>query len=119
MRKNKSYWKRPQCSKHKILCIGSKWENLSECYSKLRYDKKNRPDNSKLGKHFHKIHIINDNLNVTILQNNIKTAAGLRYHEDEWIGKLKALAPHGLNTETGDNAKIDVKFFLIQQQILS
>ena len=27
------------------------------------------------------------------------------YHEDEWICKLKTLAPHGLNTEIGDCAK--------------
>ena len=40
-------------------------------------------------KHFHENHNINDDLNVTILQNNIKTAAARRYHEDKWIYKLK------------------------------
>ena len=53
------------------------------------------------------IHNINDNLRVTILQNNIKTAAAPRYHKDKWICRhyLKTLAPHGLNTEIVDNAK--------------
>ena len=42
---------------------------------------KNLPDNSEHAKHFHESHKIND-LNVTILQNNIKTAAAQMYHED-------------------------------------
>ena len=50
-------------------------------------------------------------LNVTILQNNIKTAAARRYHEDKWICKLKTLAPHGLNTEIGDYAKEMYNFY--------
>ena len=33
------------------------------------------PDNSEIEKHFHESHNMNDNLNVTILQNDIKTAA--------------------------------------------
>ena len=40
-------------------------------------------------------------LHVTILQNNIKTVAAKRYHEDKGISKLKILAAHGLNTEIG------------------
>ena len=44
-------------------------------------------------------HNLNNDLHVTILQNNIKTAATRSYHENKWICKLKALAPHGLNTE--------------------
>ena len=27
------------------------------------------------------------------------------YHENKWICKLKALAPHGLNIEIGDYTK--------------
>ena len=50
-------------------------------------------------KKFNESHNLNNDLNVTILQNNIKTAATRSYHDDKWICKLKALAPHGLNTE--------------------
>ena len=49
---------------------------------------KNRPDNSELAKHFHENHNLNDDLNVTILESNIKTATARRYHEDKWICKL-------------------------------
>ena len=88
----------PQCSKDKVLYIRHTGEQLSERFSKHRYDIKNRPDNSELAKHFNEIHNLNNDINVTILQNNIKAAAARRYHEGKWICKLKALAPHGLNT---------------------
>ena len=94
-----------QCSKHKVLYIGHTGEQLSEHFSKHRYDSKNRPDNSELAKHFLENQNLIDDLNVTILQNNIKTAAARRYHEDKWICKLKTLAPNDLNTEIGDYAK--------------
>ena len=100
-----------QCSKLKVLYIGNTGEQLSERFSKHRYDIKNRPDNSELAKHFHESHNLNNDLNVTILQNNIKTAAARRYHEDKWICKLKTLAPHGLNTEIGDYAKEMYNFY--------
>ena len=68
------------------------------------YGIKNRPGNSELAKHFHDSHDLNDDLNVTILENNIKTASARRFHEDKWICKLKTVAPNGLNTEIGDYA---------------
>ena len=86
-------------------------EHLSERFSRHRYDIKNRSDNSKLAKHFHECRNLIDDFNVTILQNNIKTAAARRYHEDKWICKLKTLAPHGLNTEIGDYAKEIYNFY--------
>ena len=52
-------------------------------FSKHRYDIKKKPDNSELAKHFHENHNLSDDLNVTILENNIKTAAARRYHEDK------------------------------------
>ena len=70
-----------QCSKRKVLYIGHTREQLSERFSKHRYNIKNRSDNSELARHFHENHNLNDSLNVTILQNNIKTAAARRYHE--------------------------------------
>ena len=60
---------------------------------------------ASLKKHFHESHNLNDDLDLSILQNNIKTTATRRYHQDKWICKLKTLAPHGLNTETSDYAK--------------
>ena len=72
---------------------------------------KNRPDNSELAKHFHENHNLSDDLYVTILENNIKTEAAQRYHEDKWICKLKTLAPNGLNTEIGDYAKEMYNFY--------
>ena len=66
---------------------------------------------AKLQKNFHESDNINDDLNVTILQNNIKTAAARRSHEDKWICKLNILAPHGLKTEIGDYAKEIYNFY--------
>ena len=60
---------------------------------------------ASLKNNFHESHNLNDDLDLTILQNNIKTAAARRYHQDKWICKLKTLAPHVLNTETSDYAK--------------
>ena len=94
-----------QCTKYKELNIRHAGEQLSERFSKHRHDIKNRPNNSELAKYYHEFHNLNNDLNKTILQNNIKTAAARRYHEDKLICKLKTLAPHGLNTEIGDYAK--------------
>ena len=80
-------------------------EVLSEYFSKHRYDIKSRPDNSKLAKQFQDNHDINDNLNVTILQNNIKNAAAQKYHEGKWVCRPKPLALDRLNIEAGDCAK--------------
>ena len=64
-----------------------------------------------LQKNFHESHNLNDDLNVTILQNNIKTAVARRYFEDKWICKLKTLAPDVLNIEIGDYAKEMYNFY--------
>ena len=64
-----------ECFKDKVWYIEHTEEQLSECFFKHRYDINNMPDNSEFEKHFHESHNMNDNLNVTILQNNIKTAA--------------------------------------------
>ena len=98
-------------SEHKILYTRHTGEQLSELISKHRYDTKNRPDNNELAKHLHESRNINDNLNVTILQKNIKTAAAQRYHEDKSICKLKTLVPHDFNTEIADYAKKTYNFY--------
>ena len=94
-----------QSSKHKALYIGHIGEQLSERFSKQRYDIKNWPDNSELAEHFYKSHKINYNLNVTILQDNIKTATAGSYHGEKWICRLKTLTPQGLNIKIYDYAK--------------
>ena len=106
-----------QCFKHKILYIGHTGEQLSERFSKDHYGIKNRPENSELVKHFHKSHNLNDNLNVNILQNNIKTVAARRYHKDTLNCKLKTLALHGLNIEIGDYVKEMYNFYLLSNEL--
>ena len=100
-----------QCFKHKVLYIGHTGEQLPEHFSKHRYYIKNRPDDSELAKYFKENHNLKDDLNVTILQNNSKTAAARRYHEDKWIFKQKPLALHGINTEFGDYVKEMYNFY--------
>ena len=70
----------------KDLHVGPLDEN---CQQRLFKCHKNKLDKSKLTKNFHKSYSINDNLNVTILKNNIKTAGAWRYNEDKWIFRLK------------------------------
>ena len=72
---------------------------------------KNRPENRKLAENFHESFNLIDDLNVTILQNSIETAAARRYHQNKWICKLKTLAPHDLNVEIGDCAKEMYSFY--------
>ena len=55
-----------QRSQQKVLCIGHTGEQLSERFSKHRYDIKNRPKNSELGKNFDESVNLNDDLNGTI-----------------------------------------------------
>ena len=100
-----------QCSKHKVLYIGHTGEQLLAHFSKHHHDTKNRPDKSGVAKYFHESDNLTDDLNVTILQNNIKTATARRYHQDKLICKLKILALHGLNTDIGDYAKEMCKFY--------
>ena len=93
------------------MYIGHIGEQLSERFSKQRYDIKNWPDNSELAKHFYKSHKINYNLNVTILQDNIKTATAGSYHGEKWICRLKTLTPHALNIKIYDHAKEMYNFY--------
>ena len=72
-----------------FMYIGDTGEQLSERFSKHRLDIKSKSDNSELAKKFQESHNINDNPNATILKNNIKIQAARRYHENEWICKLK------------------------------
>ena len=87
-----------------MLYIGYIGEQLSGRFSKHLYNIKNRLHNSELANHFHESHNINDELNVTILQDNITTAAARRCHEGKCICRLKTLAPHDLHAEIGDYA---------------
>ena len=94
-----------------MLYTGNIGEQVLESFSKHCYDIKNRPGNSQLAKNFLENYNINDNLNVTILQYNIKIAAARRDHEEKWVCKIKTLVLHGLNTEIGDYAKEMYNFY--------
>ena len=66
-----------QCSKQSFVY----WTNRRttvRALSKHRYNIKNKLENSELAKYFHQSHNTNGKLEVTILQNNIKTAAAQR-----------------------------------------
>lgn len=67
-----------QCSKYKAAHIGHAGKKLPQCLSKHRYNIKNRSDISEL-LNMQDNHDINDNPNVTMLQNNIKNAAAQRF----------------------------------------
>ena len=84
------------------MYIGYTAEPLPYCFSKHCYNIKNRPENSRLATHFHENYNINDNIDIKVLQNNIKIAVVPRYHEDKWIYRLNPLAQRGLDTEIGE-----------------
>ena len=86
--------------------------NFQGAWPNIATTSKNRPDNSH-----DESHNLNDDLNLTILQKNIKAAATRRYHENKWIYKLKTLAPHCLNTEIGDYAKEMCNFYQFSNEL--
>ena len=89
-----------QFYKHKFLYIRHTEEKFSERFSK--HATKLKTGHTKM---------INDNLNVTILSNNIKAAFARRYHEDKRICKLKTSALHGFNTQISDYTKEMYNFY--------
>ena len=94
------------CTKHNQIYVGQTGEQLSDRFSKHRYDIKNRPNNSELAGHFHKDHDLDTDLRVTILQ-QLENDNSLErtYHEDRWICRLQTLAPNGINQDTNGYAK--------------
>ena len=60
-----------------ILCIGHTGEQLSERFSKHRCDINNTSYDIELAKHFHECHNVNDDLNVTFLQNKLQPHKGV------------------------------------------
>ena len=84
---------------------------------KHHYDIKDQSDKSELAKYFRKSHNINGNLNVTILQNNIKTSGAQRYLENKQICGLKTLALHCLNTEISNYAQEIYSFYLFSNKV--
>ena len=88
--------------KHKLLCIR---------HTRDHYNINNRADNRELAKYLHESHNLNDDLNVSMLQNNRKAATRQMYHKVKLIHKLKTLVPHVLNTEIGDYTKEMCNFY--------
>ena len=92
LKKYVSLWSFYFCSSNGWSKINSirTWSSLNEellseitplLSLKFEHDIKNRPGNSKFAKRFHESYNLIDDLNVTILQNNIEIVAALRYHE--------------------------------------
>ena len=93
------------------MYIGRTREQLSEHFSKHCNDIQNRSENTQFAKRFHQSRNVNDDLNATILQNNIRTSAAGRYPEDKLMCRLKTLAQYTLNTETDDYTKEIYNFY--------
>ena len=94
-----------RCTKHDLIYVGYTSEQLSDRFSKHRYDVKRRPDNSELASHFHADHKEED-MEVLILQSNIASnTQTLEFHEDKWICTLQTLQPTGINKDVHQYAK--------------
>ena len=90
-----------RCKKHNKLYIGKTSETIATRFSKHKYDIQKRPSNNELASHFHTDHTINEDLDVLILEKDIKNSHELSFKEDTWICRLQTLQPNGLNVEHG------------------
>jgi len=89
-----------RCKIHDVIYIGHTGEELSQRFSKHRYDAKKRPDNNELAKHVSKYnHDFDKDIDITILKNNIKTAPEREIMEDKLICLLGACRPNGLSVD--------------------
>ena len=74
-------------------------------FSKHRYDYKERPQNSELAEHFFKDHDFEKDMEIYILQDNIKDVNQRKHLEDRWMCKLQTQHPTGLNKDCGSYLK--------------
>jgi len=89
-----------RCKIHDLIYIGHTWEELSQRFSKHRYDAKKRPDNNELAKHIAKYyHDFDKDVDVTILKLNVKTAPEREIVEDKFICTLGTRSPNSLNVD--------------------
>ena len=89
-----------RCKKHDLIYIGHTGRELSNRFSKHRYDAKKRPDNCELAKHIHKHrHNFEKDIDIVILQDQAKSVAERELLEDKFICRLGTRTPNGLNTD--------------------
>ena len=89
-----------RCKIHGSLYIGQTGDSLQKRFSKHRYDAKKRPGNNELATHIAKYnHDSENDIDVMILQNNLKASAEREYYEDRYICLLGTKQPHGLNQD--------------------
>ena len=93
-----------RCKKHNKLYIGKTTETLATRFSKHKYDILKRPSNNELASHFHNDHKLNEDLDVLILEKDIKSPLELSFREDVWICRLQTFQPNGLNVDRGHYA---------------
>ena len=91
-----------RCRKHHCIYVGHTGVPLRSRFYKHRWDIKNRPGNSELAEHFHKDHCDND-MEVFILQTDIKDEKEREFYEDKWICALQTF--QGMNTDLHQYAK--------------
>ena len=94
-----------KCKKHSLIYVGHTGESLQTRFSKHRYDCKERPQNSELAEHFFKDHDFEKDMEIYILQNNIKDINQRKHLEDRWMCKLQTQHPTGLNKDCGSYLK--------------
>jgi len=89
-----------ECTRHNLLYVGQTSTPLNTRFNGHRSDISKKPESCQLPKHFskHGCSFQND-LKVTILENNLPNEEIRTTREDMWITRLKTLTPKGLNTD--------------------
>ena len=89
-----------ECTRHNVLYVGQTSTPLNTRFNGHRSDISKKPESCQLPKHFskHGCSFQND-LKVTILENNLPNEEIRTTREDMWITRLKTLTPKGLNTD--------------------
>ena len=94
-----------RCKRHEKLYIGHTGKTLADRFYQHRYDINNRSDNTELAMHFHRNHNLEEDLDITILQSNLKNKSERLFYEDFWICRLRTLQPSGINADGGNFVK--------------
>ena len=95
-----------RCKVHDLIYVGHTGEELSQRFSKHRYDASKRPENTELSKHIAKHHHdFERDIDITILKSNLKTVPERELFEDKFICSLGTKSPNGLNVDLGSYGK--------------
>ena len=72
-----------RCKVHDLIYVGHTGEELSQRFSKHRYDASKRPDNTELSKHIAKYHHdFERDIDITVLKSNLETVPERELFED-------------------------------------